>query len=304
MKMFPITNRADWLALRKSDVTASEVPALFGLSKFTSALQVYADKTGAGKGYGDNASMRAGRIMEAAIAAAVREEKPEWRVEKAEHYYRDEQHRIGATPDYFRVLKDAMEIEPIECKFVQPHIFAKDWQQGPPLMYILQTLVQIYLTEAKRGWIAVMIDNRAKDVNIYEVPRDDKAWERIKGGVARFWGDVAKGTIPGPDYLRDGNALKEIYPPDPKAAPLDLTGNEEVTDLLMSREHIVMQMKAMESEKEQVDARLIDYMRTAPAAIADGYSITYKNQTRKAYTIPETTFPVLRVTKTKEEKVL
>lgn len=306
-QMIPITNRGDWLTLRQQDITASDVAALFGLSKFTSALALYAEKTGTGKPRGDTPAMRAGRIMEAAIAAAVQEEKPDWQIEKATKFYRDPAARIGCTPDYVRLVPNTngmLDKWPIECKFVQPKIFEEDWRDGPPLMYVLQTLVQVYLLNAPQGYIAVMLDNRAKDVFIYDVPRNDEAWSKIVARVAKFWQDVKDGKLPDADYAQDGETLKALYPADPTKAPLDLTGDVYFVNLLTQRQTYADAARDAKQAIEEIDAEIIDLMQGAPEARVDGFRITYKAQTRAAYTVPANTFSVLRVTKTKEEKVL
>lgn len=306
--IFPVNSRADWLAMRKMDVTASEVPALFGLSKWSSALQVFGDKTGTGKDGGDNMAMKAGRIMEPAVAAAVQELHPEWSLEKASKYYRDQEHRIGCTPDYFRVVLGDTPLQteklPVECKFVQPSVFQRDWADGPPLMYVLQTLVQIYVTGASKGYLAVMIDNRAKDVFVFDVERNDNAWKKITTRVEKFWADVGTGTLPSADYGVDGQALKELYPADATMAALDLRGDNRLPEILAKRENISAAIKNMKDELEVIDAEIIDKLRGAPEAQCDGYRITYKKQSRASYVVKATEFSVMRVTKTKEETVL
>lgn len=307
-EVYPVTDRSSWLTLRKRDVTASEIAAVLGISKWSSPLQLWADKSGKGRDFGDNMAMKAGRIMEPAIAEAVREAHPDWVVEKADKYYRDPVLRIGATPDYFRVMKpegaNFVEKWPIECKFIQPSVFAKEWLAGPPLMYVLQTLTQIYITGAPQGYVACMIDNRAKDVYIYDVPRNDAAWKKITDRVAKFWEDVASGTMPGPDYTVDGASLKDMYPADAAATPLDLREDNRLTELLARRESIGEAIKVMRVEAEAIDAEIIDKLKGAPAAQCNGWRITYKQQTRKGYVVPDSTFSTMRVTKTKEENSL
>lgn len=285
--------------MRKMDVTASEVPALFGASAFTTALQVYADKTGKGKGYGDNVAMRAGRIMEPAVAAAAMEEKPGWGLVKANEYFRDEVRRIGATPDYFRV--DTREMEVVECKFVQPHIFESDWKAGPPLMYVLQTLVQVYVTGLPRGWIACMIDNRAKDVFLYEVPRNDNAWARICTAVDRFWEAVHNGELPNPDFVMDGAVLRDLFPPDASKPPLDLMEDDEFVSLLVDRAGAMATIKRAEADKRRAEAEIVAKLEGATSAITTGFRVTYKSQTREQHVVPESTFSVLRVTETSKK---
>lgn len=302
--VYPITDRATWLQLRSHDVTASEVGALFGCHKYLSHLALWANKSGKGKAQGDNISMRGGRIFEAAIAAAIQEEHKDWTVVKAEHYYRDAERKIGATPDYFRVSGEGLnkKKEIIECKFVQPKVFEAEWQAGPPLYHILQTLVQIYLCDATGGWVACMLDNRAKDLTLYRVDRNDAAWERICAAVERFWQDVAKEEIPAADYARDLDALKQIVPPV-DGQIIDLTDSNRLPELLARREQIAAQVTALKSEQETIDAEIVDALQGASIGNAVGYRITHKMQQRKAYTVPAAEFSVLRISKLKGEVI-
>lgn len=304
LQIIPATDRATWLQARTQDVTASEIPALFGLSPWTTALQLWANKSGRGRPQGDNLAMKAGRIMEPAVAAAVQEMHPDWQIEKADKYYRLSDLKIGCTPDYFRVVQregsNFNDKQPIECKFVQMSVFERDWQQGPPLMYILQTLVQIHVTGASCGYVACMIDNRAKDAFLYPVPRNEDAWGRIVATVDAFWQDVKGERMPAANYQMDGAILRSLYAPDEKAAPLDLSGDNRMPELLAQLDTLKSRVKQDQADIAAIEAEIIAKLQGSTAATLPGYRITYKAQTRKSYVVPESTFNVMRVTKTKE----
>ena len=157
VERIPAGDRAAWLALRKRDVTASEIAALFDAHPYKTRFGLYADKTGAGVDAGDNPAMRRGRILEPAVAEAWFEERRE-RLVKCDEYLRCSVRRIGATPDYTRPNG-----EPVELKTVAPERW-EEWGNTPPLAYQLQALVQAMLMDAPRAWLAVMVDNRAKDL--------------------------------------------------------------------------------------------------------------------------------------------
>jgi predicted phage-related endonuclease len=95
-----ITSREQWLALRKPDVTASVVASLFGCHPYVSALKLYLAHSGVEFDEADNRVFRRGRLMEPTVALAVSEERPDWRIEKCDSYYRDPDLRLGATPDF------------------------------------------------------------------------------------------------------------------------------------------------------------------------------------------------------------
>jgi putative phage-type endonuclease len=291
---YPVTDRASWLALRKRDVTASEIAAIFGAHPYKTALQVYAEKTGASNGPGDNPAMRRGRILEPAIAEAWFEETGE-RLTKATHYVRAPAERIGATPDYFRPNG-----EPVECKSVAPEKWA-EWNDGPPFAYQLQALMQAMLTGAPRAHIAVMVDNRAKDFYVFQAERHAEAERKIIDGVAQFWRDVEAGNMPVPDYGRDGPAIASLFPRETGAELLDLTGDNRLPVMLARRAELAATIKAAEAEKDTIDAEIEMKIGDAPGAlIAGGWKASFKAQTRKETLIPASTFRVLRITAPKE----
>ena len=95
----PITDRAQWLAWRKFDITASVVGAVFNLHPYVSPLRLYVDKQGLVDlpVQADSGPLRRGRILESAVAAAVSEQRPEWKLEKCNDYYRDDELGLAAT---------------------------------------------------------------------------------------------------------------------------------------------------------------------------------------------------------------
>jgi putative phage-type endonuclease len=306
VQTYPVRNRGDWLAMRRQDVTASEVAALFGAHPYKTALQVYAEKMGPGRAGGDNAAMRRGRILEPGCIVALQEERPDWEIHKADHYLRLEDHRIGATPDYFRHLKPhetpnglgTREI--IECKTVSPEKWA-EWQGGVPLAYQLQVVVQCKLAACKRGWIALLVDNRAKDFELFEVPAHDGAWKRILEKVTEFWEAVEAGALPNPDYSRDREALKTLLPPIAGQGLLDWSADNYTPALLAERETLADQVKTGKARIDAIDAEIVDKLNGAEGAMLPGWKIAHKMQSRKEFTVAASEFPVLRVSKTKEK---
>ena len=80
IERIPITSREQWLELRRSAVTASDVGAIFGLHPYKTPLRLWADKTGVNLEDVENAAMRRGRWLEAAVLSACREQHPEWQI--------------------------------------------------------------------------------------------------------------------------------------------------------------------------------------------------------------------------------
>ena len=101
----PITSREQWLLLRRADVTANPIGALFGddCHPYRTIASLHAEKTGTNIPGPDPDSevIERGTELEPFVAAKVAKLRPEWAVTKADHYLRDPDARIGCTPDYY-----------------------------------------------------------------------------------------------------------------------------------------------------------------------------------------------------------
>ena len=70
--------REEWLALRRRDVTASQIAALLGVHPYVTPYQLWAEKTGKLiPVQDDNAVLRRGRLLEAVAVQMAAEEMPD-----------------------------------------------------------------------------------------------------------------------------------------------------------------------------------------------------------------------------------
>ena len=295
-----ITGRDMWLEMRKQDVTASAIGALFGAHPYMTALRLYMEKSGVEfPPIEENKVMRRGRLLEGAVALAVADALPEWRIAKNNFYYRDTELRLGATPD-FLIDGDPRGLGVLQTKTAAPSVFIRDWNNGKeiPFWITLQNLVECMLTGATFGVVAVMsVDAFNLECVIIPVPRHDGAEQRIKLAVMKFWDDVAKRNEPAPDYGRDASLLPLIAPLAVKDKLIDLSGKNEMPVMLEQRERIIEQIAGLEKRKEEIETELKFEIRDGERVVGlDDWSISYKNQDRAGYTVPpKTGIRVLRI---------
>lgn len=295
-----IKNRGQWLAQRRQDITASEIATLFGLHPYRTALQVFLSKSGGDADEGENKAMRRGRILEPGIPVAIADERPTWRMTKATVYIRDTETKIGATPDYFLHDPDCAGDGILECKTAAPEWFERDWADGPPQYATLQCLTQMMLDGAAYGVIACLVDNRAKDLFLYDVPRHPKAEALIRHKAAQFWAAIAADTPPAPDYRRDADAIMAMFPKGGGSA-LNLTGDNRMPELLETRAALKQSIAADSADLEAIDAEIKHKLGDAAEAFLPGWKLSYKLQQRAGYTVSPTEFRALRITKLKEK---
>jgi putative phage-type endonuclease len=295
IETYPITSRSEWLSLRRRDVTASDIAALFGLSPWKSALQVWAEKTGYANDKIETALMRRGRWLEPAVLEALRESYPHDRVEKLSVYLRDPDLRLGATPDAM------MNRRLVEAKVVSRPVFDA-WNGDPPMAYQLQALTGAMLTSADNAIIAcLVIDTYSAALETFHVERNKEAENRIRDGVKRFWENTAAGIRPEPDYGEDGALITRLFKPREELPPLDLSSDNRLPEILGEREGLRRNIAAYEARCDAIRAEVVTKLNGAPAAICGDWKITHKlvhlpEQIRKAHD-----YPRLTVTRKKEE---
>lgn len=296
-EVVPIHGRGDWLAMRRRDVTASEIAALFGAHPYRTPLQLHLSKTTGGGDAGDNPSMRRGRIMEPAIAAAVAEERRDWRLWKATDYYRLPALRLGATPDYLADYAGRLGV--VECKSVAPEKF-EEWGGAPSLAYTLQVVAQMMATGAEWGVIALLVMNRSLDLEIFPVPRHPAAEAKIAEAVEAFWHAVERGEAPPAVMPRDAATLAAMFPRD-DGSTLDLTADNLLPELLAERATLKAEVGERDGRLDAIDAEIKAKLGPAAKATARGWRISYATSHRKETILPPRDIRTLRITKTKGE---
>ncbi|WP_424627573.1 YqaJ viral recombinase family protein [Bradyrhizobium sp. SYSU BS000235] len=284
IQRIPVTDRDSWLAMRKQDVTASVVGALFGCHPYESLLRVYLDKTGESEPEEQSAFLQWRLILESAVAAAVQIQRPEWKIVKATEYLRDPVARIGATPDFY-IHGDPRGLGVLQAKTVAPKQFREDWQDDqPPFWIALQNATELMLeTKASFGAVAALVISPYKlECPIFDIPRHPGVEKRIRDAVADFWTAVDWGNVPEPDYSKDAELIAAIAPEPIEGKRIDLTGDNMLPGLLAERAGLKAEWKSAEARIEEIDAEIKFKMGDAEIATIDGFAITFKPQPRKA----------------------
>lgn len=301
----PIVSREQWLEDRKPHVTASTIGALFGVHPYTTALKLYVEKRGVDFFFDDNKILRRGRWMEPAVAKAVEELRPGWKLEAPNEYIFDPDLKLGATLD-FRITGDPRGIGVLQAKTAAPSVYAREWDGGNevPQWIILQAVTETMLSDAAFGAVAVLlVDPHNMDCVIHELPRHPAAEAKIKDAVKKFWEDIAQDREPEPDYGKDADVIKALYPAETPGSVLDLHGNNHVIELLDRRAWLMSRVKDDEAAIDTINAELQFLMRDHESAIGlpPGLRITYKSTARAGYSVPAKTVRSLRVFDKREQ---
>lgn len=296
----PIVNRETWLEMRSHDLTASDVAAVSHCDPYRTALSVFVDKMGMGM-INESSIMRRGRWLESAAADAIIELHPHWKVINPQVYLRDPEIRLGATPDRLAEEEDVEGLINVQIKCVSKPTFEK-WNGEVPINYLLQTLTEGMLLDARTSYVAAfVISTYDADLVMFEVPRHRGAEIRIRQTADNFWHDMKAGQFPKPDYTRDADTIAALYSvPTPKKVA-DLSASNRIREILERRAVLKEAIKAETEEVAAIDTEIKDNIGDSEFASLPGWKLSWKLQTRKAYTVPENTTRVLRVTAESEE---
>lgn len=295
-----VTDRASWLAMRSQDLTASDIGAAVGVDPYKSRLALYAEKTGLLMPQGDNNAMRRGRWMEAAVLAAIRDENPGWDVSPCHVYLRDPALRLGATPDAY-VQDGEPGIVNVQCKVVNRPAYERDWVDGPPMGYMLQTITEGMLADARSNIVAALVvDTYTADLFLHPLPRHAGAEERIRQVAATFWANVAAGRVPAADETLDAEVVNALYPQSEADPVLDLSADNMIRDLLAQRLTAKVIVKVEQQRVDEIDVLIKEKLGKHERAELPGWKISWKTQHKKEQIVAASTFRALRVTETEK----
>jgi len=232
------TDRAEWLEMRRHDVTASQIAALVNAHPYCTKFELWAAKSGKLEPENtENEAMRRGRLLEpiaAKLAIEAIPEVTEAAYNSTNQYWRSAEHRIGATPDIIAESPRGRGV--IQLKSVEPSLYDRTWRdQDPPLWIALQALTEAHLVGAQWAMVGVLRVGHGVEFDLTEIPLHAGAWSRLLEEAARFWQSVEADTPPAPDYARDAAVIAELYPAS-AGASIDLSGDNELMDALQTRE--------------------------------------------------------------------
>ena len=283
-----ITDAAQWHNLRRADVTASVVGALFGAHDFATPFSLSLAKTGRAPDVEETPAMQRGRLLEPVAVQLLREMHPDWKVihNAADGYYfRDTDARIGATPDVLVLKAPGRGPGIVQIKSVEASIYRRKWlvdgEPEAPLWIALQATLEAYLTGAKWAAVGPLVVGHGVDMPLIEVPLVDGVIDAIKARAAEFWRDVEEGREPEIDYERDGALLDTLYADGDEEGEVDLTGDERVVELLAAREAALADRREVERRITIIDAEVKAKMGDAVVAhLPGGRRIVWRKQRR------------------------
>lgn len=270
--------------LRRKHLGASDAAAVLGLSKYRSPADVWTEKVLDVEPLEETPAMEWGNRLEGAVIEAT--------ADRLGVRVRRNQRRV-ARNGIMAANIDAMVEDTGEPLEVKTSSLPAEWGaeaegvEGVPIQYAVQVAHQCIVADAPRGHLGVFLMGFRPELRVYTIEVDGLA-AGVEESLCEWW---RKWVIP------------KVCPPD--CAPADLDTLRRVArvpgasvvlpaDLVsVWRDAELCAKKARENADEH-KARVLQALGDAESGVCPGGEVTYLPQTRKGYTVAETTFRTLR----------
>lgn len=295
-------NKASWLQARREDVTASQIGALFGVHDFITPYQLWLVKAGLHDDVvEETAAMERGKYIEPMAVQYLKDHHPGMKIEHnaaSFTYYRDPEHRLGATPDV--IAHDERGIGIIQIKSVEPSTFRKKWFDSAgdyevPLWIALQATLEAHLVGANWAAVAPVVVGHGIEMPLIDVPLISGVIDRMREKVAAFWRSIEENDPPAPDFTVDGEMISMMYGDGDPDHEVDLSTDNRIPELIETRQRLLREIAAREAERDAIDAEVKSKIGMAHVAhIGGGKRITWKPEHRSGHFVPPTTTRPIR----------
>ncbi len=283
----------EWHARRRASVTASDVAALLGRSRWTSPFGVWARITGRVQAdVADSEAAEAGVRLEQAVA--------DWWSEKSGH-------KLAPSPgliehpslDYFvgtpdrRILDTDGAIVGVYEGKTTGHFRQAEWAEGPPEEAKLQLQAYLVLTGLDVGAVAALIGGQK--MRWAWQAADPALADLILSTVERFWVENIEKDDPPPisGMEHDTSVLAKLYP---KADGTAVTFTPQECEMVYQRQSLAGQIKELEAKKGLLENQIKEILGASQLGVGPDFTVKWTNETRhyKAQEAREIEMRVLR----------
>lgn len=261
--------------LRKKHLGSSDAPAVLGLSRWASPVDVWLEKTAEVEPAPTNAAMEIGNRLEPVIIDFALERLADKFTSARRNVRRVAKNGIMAANLDCQVSVNTQSI-PLEVKFASD---ASEWGaeedgiEGVPVGYLAQVLHQMVCLDATTGYLAVFLPGyRLPEFRLYEIVPERNVLDALEAKEIAFWNNyVVPKVKPPSDEPADLDVLKRVKREPGKSI---VVADALVNEFLNKREAAA----AAQSDADRAKAELITALGDAEAATWGGGTLTYKEQ--------------------------
>jgi len=266
-----------WKQLRTKDITSTEASALFDMSPYATAFELWhRKKEGSVVEIADNTRMMWGRRLQDAIAYGIAEDMG-WVCEPMKEYIRYTDARMGSSFD-FKMIDADNRIGILEIKNVDYMVFRDKWTVEDdgnitaPEHIEIQLQHQLHVADLEWGCIGVLVAGNSPKVLIRE--RDRDVGNAIEKRVRAFWQSIADGKEPEPSFPDDAEFVSKLYGFAEPGKVMDARGDAEIASLCEKYAEASLREKLAYEDKRTAKGMLLTRIGDHEKCLLDGYSIS------------------------------
>jgi putative phage-type endonuclease len=212
--------REEWLKDRMSGIGGSDAPAVMGMSKWKTPLDVFLEKRGEAPEVLDSEPMKWGRLLEPIVRQEYAERSGQVvRLAPNEVIRAPHLPFMLCTPD--GVTENGRLYEG-KCARTSEG-WGEPGTDEIPEAYLIQVQHSLIVTKLSVADVAVLIGG--SDFRVYEVPADPELQELIVDVESAFWRDVMAGEPPAPQTVEDAQRrFRDVRPGSERTATHEIEG--------------------------------------------------------------------------------
>lgn len=279
-QLFKIENEKDWLEKRKSYITSTQIPALFGLEMdyAPTAFELFHITRGnLEDSFKANKFTIFGKLVEPTICKMINVEHPEWIIEEYPFFAYDDTDRIGSSFDRFVRIGDKKYLLELKSttygeykkKFTE---HAEDDIEAPTAYEVqMQTEIEMVKAEGFDGILMAVFIADTRELKYIFRTHDETMCNAIRIAVKDFYSLT---VAPEPDYAKDKSIIARVAPAADPKNEMDATENQRVTELAAIIRASKDLIKQEEAAAEAAQAELMMLIGTAKKVWTNSHKIS------------------------------
>lgn len=258
-------DRQGWLAQREKGIGSSEVGTILGVNPWETPYQLWLRKKGITPPVQENEAMRAGHILESAVATYFEEETGRQVIKASEGDWLavdKEKEFLRVSPDrtYWLGEKHTKDNKGIlECKTTQLDISADDL----PKHWFCQLMYQLGVMGMRQGSLGWL--TRGRKFGYVDIQFDADLYAYMVEQLERFWRDCIVG-----DQEPAVTTIEDITLKFPRSTEKATEVSEELLDKLNILKTIRPQLDELTRQKKEIEDMVKAYMADADTLCQQG----------------------------------
>lgn len=252
------SDRQGWLAERGKGIGSSEVGTILGVNPWDTPYQLWRRKKGLSAPVEENEAMRAGHILEGAVATYFEQESGRKVIKASEGDWL----AVDKEREYLRVSPDrtywlAGPHSPnnkgiVECKTTQMDISAEEL----PAHWFCQLQYQLGVMGYQKGSLAWL--TRGRKFGYQDIDFDKVFYEYMVEKLEKFWRDCIVG-----DQEPAVTTIDDLTTKFSRSIGKAVEANEEIIETIQNLKSIAPQIKVLTDQKKELEDKIKMFMQDA-----------------------------------------